>query len=40
SSKLCISKPTIRSHLSSIFKKLAVERRSQLGHLLATQNHQ
>ena len=40
SSKLFISKPTIRSHLSSIFRKLSVERRSQLGHLLATKNHQ
>lgn len=31
---LCISKPTLRSHVGAVFRKLGVQRRSQLGHLL------
>ncbi len=31
---LGISKPTLRSHVGAVFRKLGVQRRSQLGHLL------
>lgn len=33
-SALCISKPTLRSHVGAVFRKLGVQRRSQIGHLL------
>ena len=32
---LCISKPTLRSHVGSVFRKVGVHRRSQLGHVLS-----
>lgn len=38
-SSLCISKPTLRSHIGSVFRKTGADRRSQLGHILATRNH-
>lgn len=36
---LCISKPTLRSHVSSVFRKVGVQRRGQLGHVLNTRYH-
>lgn len=36
---LCISKPTLRSHVSAVFRKVGVQRRSQLGHVLSQRNH-
>lgn len=37
--KLGFSKPTLRSHISSIFEKSGLNRRSQLAQFLAEQNH-
>lgn len=36
---LCISKPTLRSHIGAVFRKVGVQRRGQLGHVLTTRNH-
>ncbi len=30
---LCISKPTLRSHIGAVFRKTGADRRSQLGHI-------
>lgn len=37
--KLSFSKPTLRSHISSIFEKTRLNRRSQLAQFLAEKNH-
>lgn len=37
--KLGVSKPTLRSHIGSIFQKSGLNRRSQLAHFLAEKNH-
>lgn len=37
--KLCFSKPTLRSHITAIFRKTGLNRRSQLAHHLAEKNH-
>lgn len=36
---LGISKPTLRSHVGAVFRKLGARRRSQLGHILTAKNH-
>lgn len=37
--KLLISKPTLRTHISAIFRKSGLNRRTQLAQYLADQNH-
>ncbi len=37
--ELAISKPTLRSHIGSVFRKVGVRRRSQLAPLLQLKNH-
>jgi DNA-binding CsgD family transcriptional regulator len=37
--KLGFSKPTLRSHISAIFRKTDVNRRSRLAHMLDEKNH-
>lgn len=37
--KLGVSKPTLRSHVTSIFRKSGLNRRTQLAQFLAEQNH-
>jgi DNA-binding CsgD family transcriptional regulator len=36
---LHISKPTLRSHIGAVFRKVGAQRRSQLSHLLTERNH-
>ncbi len=40
SDRLCISMPTVRSHVQSIFQKCGINRRSQLSALGLPRNHQ
>lgn len=37
--KLCISKPTLRTHITAIFRKSGLNRRTQLAQCLAEKNH-
>jgi DNA-binding CsgD family transcriptional regulator len=37
--KLCISKPTLRTHIAVIFRKSGLNRRTQLAQCLAEKNH-
>jgi DNA-binding CsgD family transcriptional regulator len=37
--QLCISKPTLRTHIAAIFRKTNIQRRSQLSQFLINQYH-
>lgn len=37
--KLCISKPTLRTHITAIFRKSGLNRRTQLAQCLSEKNH-